>query len=78
MEMVGGGVLVYRYKAKWFGLLKAGERNADRAGMVPDLILALASVAIVLSPCFIDAWMNREPRVSRRSQHRYWNTHFTS
>jgi hypothetical protein len=47
--------------------------SADGAGMIPDLLLALASVAVLLSPFFIDAARNYEFRKSLAAREAFWN-----
>jgi hypothetical protein len=41
--------------------------------MIPDLLLALASIAVLLSPFFIDAGRNYESRKSREAKQAFWN-----
>jgi hypothetical protein len=47
--------------------------NVDRAGMIPDLLLALVSVAVLLSPVFIDAGRSYESRKSQKTRQDFWN-----
>jgi hypothetical protein len=63
---------------------KASRRVADRRGMRHDLLLALASIVVVLSPCLVDAWMNHEFRMNHefqkegKTQSYTWSSRFLS
>jgi hypothetical protein len=46
--------------------------------MIPDLLLALASVSIVLSPCLMDALRDREPSKPLNAPNRASTAHLTS
>jgi hypothetical protein len=46
--------------------------------MIIDLLLALASVAIVLAPCVMDALGDREPHKPLHTQHGTSTAHMTS
>jgi hypothetical protein len=41
--------------------------------MIPDLLLAISSVALLLSPCLIDAHRNYESRKSREAREAFCN-----
>ena len=41
--------------------------------MIPDLLLALVSVAVLLSPVFIDAGRSYESRKSQKTRQDFWN-----
>jgi hypothetical protein len=43
-----------------------------------DLMLILATVAIMLSPYLIEAWMYREPHKPRKAENSSWTTNMTS
>jgi hypothetical protein len=46
--------------------------------MIPDLLLALASVAVLLSPFVIDVVMRLEPREPRDAPDAPWKTDLMS
>ena len=47
--------------------------SVDRAGMIPDLMLAIASVAVLLSPFLLDAGRNYEYRKREEGKEPFWN-----
>jgi hypothetical protein len=46
--------------------------------MIPDLLLALASVAVLLSPFLVEAGMNYELRKNTETQEPSWNKELPS
>ena len=46
---------------------------ADRQGMIPDLLLALASVVVLVSPLLLDAGKHYEFRKSQEDKQAFWN-----
>jgi hypothetical protein len=41
--------------------------------MIPDLLLALASVAVLLSPLPLDAWRDHAFRRRQEAKEAFWN-----
>jgi hypothetical protein len=58
--------------------LKPCTSCVDRASMIPDLLLALASITVLLSPFLVEAGMNYELRKNTETQEPSWNKELPS